>query len=58
MNSSRPAVYFRNFEVPKVCVTYILLQTVLFLTNSVFHVLFTYFDESMGSSGGMNHGEV
>jgi len=36
------------------------------LTDSVFHVLFVYFDESMGSiggyvwvvSGGMNHGEV
>ena len=25
------------------------LQTVLFLTDSVFHVLFTYFDESMAT---------
>ena len=35
--------------VPKVCVSYRLLQTVLFLTDSVFHVLFAYFDESMAS---------
>ena len=32
--------------------SYRLLQTVLFLTNSVFRVLFAYFDESMGSIGG------
>ena len=30
----------------------ILLQTVLFLTDSVFRVLFAYFDESMASIGG------
>ena len=29
-----------------------LLQTVLFLTDSVFYVLFAYFNESMGSIGG------
>ena len=29
-----------------------LLQTVLFLTDSVFIVLFAYFDESMSSIGG------
>ena len=29
-----------------------MLQTVLFLTDSVFYVLFAYFDESMGSIGG------
>ena len=29
-----------------------LLQTVLFLTNPVFFVLFAYFDESMSSIGG------
>ena len=29
-----------------------LLQTVLFLTDFVFLVLFAYFDESMGSVGG------
>ena len=29
-----------------------------FLTDSVFHVLFAYFDESMASIGGMNHREV
>ena len=30
--------------------TYRLLQTVLFLTDSVFRVLFAYFDESMASN--------
>ena len=29
-----------------------LLQTVLFLTDSIFYVLFAYFDESMGCIGG------
>ena len=29
-----------------------LLQTVLFLIDSVFYVLFAYFDESMSSIGG------
>ena len=29
-----------------------MLQTVLFLTDSVFRVLFAYIDESMGSIGG------
>ena len=41
--------------------SYRLLQTVLFLTYSVFRVLFAYFDESMasiGGGGGMNHSEV
>ena len=28
------------------------------LTDSVFRVLFAYFDESMASIGGMNHREV
>ena len=32
--------------------SYRLLQIVLFLTDSVFYVLFSYFDESMGSIGG------
>ena len=36
-------------RVPEVCVSYRLLQTVLFLTDSVFRVLFAYFDESMAS---------
>ena len=31
--------------------TYRLLQTILFLTDSVFDVLFAYFDESMSSIG-------
>ena len=33
-------------------VWYRLLQTVLFLTDSVFRVLFAYFDESMANIGG------
>ena len=37
------------FRVLEVCVSYRLLQTVLFLTDSVFRVLFAYFDESMAS---------
>ena len=42
--------YFgRIFRVPEVCVSYRLLQIVLFLTDSVFRVLFAYFDESMAS---------
>ena len=36
LNSSCPAIYFRIFGVPEVCVSYRLLQTVLFLTDSVF----------------------
>ena len=43
------ASYFRIFGVPEVCVSYRLLQTVLFLTDSVFIVLFAYFDDSMAS---------
>ena len=42
-------IFFRIFRVPEVCVSYRLLQTVLFLTDSVFRVLFAYFDESMAS---------
>ena len=37
------------FIVTKVFEVYRLLQTVLFLTDSVFRVLFAYFDESMAS---------
>ena len=37
------------FVVTEVFETYRLLQTVLFLTDSVFRVLFAYFDESMAS---------
>ena len=40
------------FGVTEVFETYRLLQTVLFLTDSVFRVLFAYFDESMASIGG------
>ena len=40
---------FRGTEVFE---TSRLLHTVLFLTDSVFRVLFAYFDESMSSIGG------
>ena len=39
----------RIFGVTEVFETYRLLQTVLFLTDSVFRVLFAYFDASMAS---------
>ena len=42
-------LFGRSFRVPEVCVSYRLLQTVLFLTDSVFRVLFAYFDEYMAS---------
>ena len=38
--------------VTEVFKSYRLLQTVLFLTDSVFYVLFAYCDESMSSIGG------
>ena len=38
-----------NFRVSKVFKSYRLLQTVLFFTDSVFRVLFAYFDASMAS---------
>ena len=37
------------FRVPEVFESYILVQTILFLTDSVFRVLFAYFDASMAS---------
>ena len=40
------------FGVTEVFESYRLLQTVLFLTDSVFCVLFAYFDASMDSIGG------
>ena len=55
---SRTSYFGRIFRVPEVFESYRLLQTVLFLTDSVFRVLFAYFDESMASIGGMNHREV
>ena len=42
-------IYFIIFGVTEVYLTSILLQTVLFLTDSVFRVLFAYFDASMAS---------
>ena len=46
------------FGVPEVFVSYRLLQTVLFLIDSVYRVLFAYFDESMASKEFINHREV
>ena len=37
------------FRVPEVLEGYIFLQTIMFLTVSVFRVLFAYFDASMAS---------
>ena len=45
-------MFFRIFGVPKVFEKIRLLQIVLFLTDSVFRVLFAYFDESMASIRG------
>ena len=45
----RTSYFGRIFGVLEVCVSYRLLQTVLFLTDSVFRVLFAYFDEPMAS---------
>ena len=45
----RTSYFCRSFRVPEVFESYRLLQTVLFLTDSVFRVLFAYFDESMAS---------
>ena len=43
---------FQSFGVIEVYEVFRLLQTVQFLTDSVFYVLFAYFDESMSSIGG------
>ena len=43
---------FRIFRVTEVWIVSKLLQTVLFLTDSVFYVLFAYFGESMSSMRG------
>ena len=51
MHSSGPEIYLRILWVPEVVETYRLLQTVLLLKDSVFIVLFAYFDESMSSIG-------
>ena len=45
-------IIFQNFCVTEVYEVSRLLQTVLFLTDSVFYALCSYFDESMGSTGG------
>ena len=45
----RTSYFVRSFRVPEVFKSYRLLQTVLFLTDSVFRVLFAYFDASMAS---------
>jgi len=44
--------FFRFFGVTEVWKVSGLLQTILFLTDSIFYVLFAYFDESMCSIGG------
>jgi len=51
-NCSGGTNFFRIFGVTEVFESYRLLQTVLFLTDSVFYVLFAYFDESMSGIGG------
>ena len=51
-NFSNCQIYFIIFGVTEVYYTSRLLQAVLFLTDSVFRVLFAYFDESMGTIGG------
>ena len=48
-NSSNCQIYFIILGVTEVYQTSRLLQTVLFLTDSVFRVLFAYFDESMAN---------
>ena len=45
----KDVLFWMIFWSSEVCVSYRLLQTVLFLTDSVFRVLFAYFDESMAS---------
>ena len=37
---------------------FILLQTVLFLTDSIFDAWFACFDETIDSTGGISHGKV
>ena len=51
-NFSNFHIYFIILGVIEVFQTSRLLQTVLFFTDSVFRVLFAYFDESMASIGG------
>ena len=51
-NFPKTSYFGRVFRVTEVCVSHRLLQTVLFLTDSVFRVLFAYFDASMASIGG------
>ena len=45
----RTSYFGRIFRLPQVFESYRLLQAVPFLTDSVFRVLFAYFDESMAS---------
>ena len=51
-NCSNFQIYFIILGVTEVYQTSRLLQTVLFLTDSVLRVLFAYFDESMATIGG------
>ena len=52
MPISQIVVIFIIFEIPEVYEVYRLLQTGLFLTDSIFVVLIAYFDETMDSIGG------
>ena len=45
-------ILFIIFGVTEVFESYSLLQTIMFLIDSVFYVLFAYFDDTMGSIGG------
>ena len=51
-NVSNFQIYFIILGFTEVYQTSRLLQTVMFLTDSVFRVLFAYFDEFIGSIGG------
>ena len=52
INRQIPHVHQFVSELLEVFESYRLLQTILFLTDSIFYVLFAYFDESMSSIGG------
>ena len=51
-NFIRFPIFFRIFGVTEVWLKFRLLQSVLFLTDSVFVALCAYFDESMDCIGG------
>ena len=55
---TRTSYFGMSVRTTEVFKSYRLLQTVLFLTDSAFRVLFSYFDASMVVCKGMNHREV